>query len=229
MAFFKKLTGRKTVKLWDSVIQVRKLQQAKKRITIRMLHVRYQLTETVSGKLLKLQLWEEETPLSFRQFLNSLAQSPEFCHFYNRLLAESPFEAFFWEHPVLSPETLDRPYECMLIRSNTLFDILPESRSFAEHFQNAAPVVDFPNRRGDAHLIVPTPIAEENHYTHLARFIRHAPKEQQAALWQKVGETTLSILQKSSPRWLSTAGLGVYWLHIRLDTRPKYYRHQPYR
>ena len=29
--------------------------------------------------------------------------------------------------------------------------------------------------------------------------------------------------------WLSTAGLGVYWLHLRLDTRPKYYSFQPYR
>ncbi len=24
------------------------------------------------------------------------------------------------------------------------------------------------------------------------------------------------------------AGLGVAWLHIRLDDRPKYYRHAPY-
>jgi len=28
---------------------------------------------------------------------------------------------------------------------------------------------------------------------------------------------------------LSTAGMGVYWLHVRLDTRPKYYQHTPYR
>jgi len=31
------------------------------------------------------------------------------------------------------------------------------------------------------------------------------------------------------PTWLSTAGLGVYWLHLRLDSRPKYYRYQPYK
>jgi hypothetical protein len=28
--------------------------------------------------------------------------------------------------------------------------------------------------------------------------------------------------------WLSTSGLGVAWLHIRLDSTPKYYQHQPY-
>ncbi len=30
------------------------------------------------------------------------------------------------------------------------------------------------------------------------------------------------------PTWLSTAGHGVAWLHVRLDTRPKYYRYTPY-
>lgn len=32
-----------------------------------------------------------------------------------------------------------------------------------------------------------------------------------------------------SPFWLSTAGMGVSWLHVRLDERPKYYRFQEYR
>ena len=31
------------------------------------------------------------------------------------------------------------------------------------------------------------------------------------------------------PIWLSTAGHGVAWLHVRLDSRPKYYLHAPYR
>ena len=25
------------------------------------------------------------------------------------------------------------------------------------------------------------------------------------------------------PTWLSTAGMGVSWLHVRLDSQPKYY------
>ena len=31
------------------------------------------------------------------------------------------------------------------------------------------------------------------------------------------------------PVWTSTSGLGVYWLHVRLDSRPKYYQHQPFK
>lgn len=30
------------------------------------------------------------------------------------------------------------------------------------------------------------------------------------------------------PVWLSTAGAGVAWLHVRLDDRPKYYSYRPY-
>ena len=33
----------------------------------------------------------------------------------------------------------------------------------------------------------------------------------------------------AKPVWLSTAGAGVSWLHVRLDDRPKYYGYAPYR
>jgi hypothetical protein len=33
----------------------------------------------------------------------------------------------------------------------------------------------------------------------------------------------------AAPVWLSTSGLGIYWLHFRLDTVPKYYTYAPYK
>jgi hypothetical protein len=41
-----------------------------------------------------------------------------------------------------------------------------------------------------------------------------------------------SLLQSPSRRqgvWLSTSGLGVLYLHFRIDTVPKYYSHEPYK
>ncbi len=29
--------------------------------------------------------------------------------------------------------------------------------------------------------------------------------------------------------WMSTCRIGIYWLHLRLDTKPKYYTYTPYR
>ena len=40
---------------------------------------------------------------------------------------------------------------------------------------------------------------------------------------------TLSGRIQDRPLWLSVAGGGVPWLHVRIDDRPKYYRYDSYR
>ena len=65
-------------------------------------------------------------------------------------------------------------------------------------------------------------------YGHLAAFVREAPQAQRHTLWQVVG-AALDERIGVRPTWLSTSGLGVSWLHVRLDSRPKYYQYEPYR
>ena len=77
-------------------------------------------------------------------------------------------------------------------------------------------------------MVVPCPIAEEEAYTHLGCFVRGAPQSQQRALWHEVG-LAMEHRAGDAPVWLSTAGGGVAWLHVRLDDHPKYYAHAPYR
>lgn len=86
----------------------------------------------------------------------------------------------------------------------------------------------FPNLPGETTLIVPAPVSPDHScYTHLGNFLRAAPAGQVDRFWQVVGETMQQRVS-ASPLWLSTAGMGVSWLHLRLDSRPKYYRHRPY-
>jgi hypothetical protein len=148
--------------------------------------------------------------------------------FFNALLADAPYAAFRWETPPVTAATLSRPFEFVLLDSPELARH-PDPNVFAKHFaKDKADVVAFPNLGGDAVLIVPRPVAEPSAYGHLAAFVRHAPEAQRHALWRLVGETlTLRVGDKSV--WLSTAGAGVAWLHVRLDDRPKYYRYGPYR
>ncbi len=89
-------------------------------------------------------------------------------------------------------------------------------------------VVSFANLGGDAQLVVPGPLTDKSYYNHLANFIRNCPNNQIVKFWQKVGEI---YQQEIGPqmKWLSTAGLGVYWLHVRIDSRPKYYRYKDYK
>jgi hypothetical protein len=87
--------------------------------------------------------------------------------------------------------------------------------------------VAFSNLGGDAVLVVPWAAAGLA-YPDLASFLRTAPESQKRELWRQVGS---SVATRLSDRelWLNTAGGGVAWLHVRLDSTPKYYHHQPYR
>jgi len=67
-----------------------------------------------------------------------------------------------------------------------------------------------------------------NGYENIAAFVREAPEAQTHFLWRLVGNLMERRLGPS-PVWLSTAGAGVPWLHVRLDQRPKYYSHAPNR
>jgi hypothetical protein len=105
----------------------------------------------------------------------------------------------------------------------------PDPHAFAKHFPGAqAGVATFANLGGDALMVVPCPVAEPSAYGHLAAFVRLAPEVQRHALWQSVGEA-MARRVGAKPVWLSTAGAGVSWLHVRLDDRPKYYGFAAYR
>ncbi|MCB0628624.1 MAG: hypothetical protein R2824_12180 [Saprospiraceae bacterium] len=165
--------------------------------------------------------------LPVTEIIRLWSENADFRAFYNDLLAASPFPAYFWELPPVTLDTLELPFEFVLVNSTTLARVQANSRPFHNWFTDE-PVVVFPNIGGDATLVVPTPKVSKNTYTHLAQFVRHAPEEQIDRFWQEVGRTYHKNLSNQK-LWLSTSGLGVYWLHIRLDSRPKYYTHEAYR
>ncbi len=143
-------------------------------------------------------------------------------------LASAPFDAVFWETPPIHRSTLSAPFEYALIDAPALVQMAPDPDSFAEHFSDAEGVVDFGNLGGDAHLIAPSPRAALSHYVHLTAFVRGAPRQQVHDVFRRVGQRLLDR-DLDEPVWLSSSGLGVGWLHLRLDRRPKYYSHAPYR
>ncbi|MEQ1906350.1 MAG: hypothetical protein ABL888_19360 [Pirellulaceae bacterium] len=104
----------------------------------------------------------------------------------------------------------------------------PDPNAFAEYFNDTGrDIAVFTNLSNDAILIVPYPIAEDSAYGHLATFVRFAPESQRHSLWREVG-IVLGRRIGDTPVWVSTAGAGVSWLHVRLDDRPKYYGFKRY-
>jgi hypothetical protein len=167
-------------------------------------------------------------PATFAEVVLGWREDACFRDLFNSLLSEAPFTAFRWETPPVVAATISRLFECVLLDSPYLARH-PDPDAFAEHFRGAeAGIVTFPNLGADAILVVPCPVVEPLAYGHLAAFVRLAPEQQRQSLWQAVGEA-MSRRICTKPVWLSTAGAGVSWLHVRLDDRPKYYGFGPYR
>ena len=187
------------------------------------------VTSEERGRVLKLSIDGENGRLSYLQFLELLRDSADFRSFFGDQLAATEFTAFRWETPPVNASTVkSREFECVLVDDPGL-ERTPDVEAFADFYQSHATddVATFPNLSKDAVLVVPCPVAEHSAYGHLAAFLREAPADQHHSLWQQVAEAMFQTLPKRTV-WLSTAGAGVSWLHVRLDSRPKYYSYQPY-
>jgi hypothetical protein len=170
--------------------------------------------------------------VTWQQAIALLQQDVTFADVLTQGLAAAPWSAFFWETPPITPTSLPQPWECVTVEAPALATIQPDPQPFRRAWAGASggTVATFPNLGGDAWLVVPRPQGDEANYTHLAAFLRSASAQHCRELWQTLG-TTVQRQQMSAPTqplWVSTSGLGVHWLHIRLDQRPKYYTHPPY-
>jgi hypothetical protein len=171
----------------------------------------------------------DSQPATFAEVLHGWQNDAAFRSLFNDLLSNSSFSAFRWETPAVTSDTITRPFEFVLLDSPGLAR-RPDPNAFADHFRgsNEGDVVVFPNLGGDAIMVVPRPVAAPSAYGHFAAFVREAPDLQRHALWRSIGDAMVGRLGVK-PVWLSTAGAGVSWLHVRLDDRPKYYGFAPYR
>lgn len=182
-----------------------------------------------TGRVIKFAIELDSTLVSYTDVLGRWRDDGAFRSYFIGLLADAPFAAFRWETPPMTTATANRPFEFVLLDSPGLART-PDSDAFAEHFRRAPPggVVEFANLGKDAIMVVPCPGGAISAYGHLGAFVRQAPEAQQHALWAQVGAVMQRRLS-AKPVWLSTAGAGVAWLHVRLDDRPKYYGYAPYR
>jgi hypothetical protein len=186
-------------------------------------------TDQLNPTTLRAALAVGSAAMSFAEVIRQWRKNDAFCAFWSESLRRVPFDAYCFEVPPLTRDSLASPFECVFVDSPALALTAPDPEPFSEHFREspACNVIVFENLGRDAVLVAPCPRSDLDCYTHLAAFVRHAPPAQSNELWHLVAET-LETRASDAPAWLSTAGLGVYWLHVRLDSRPKYYRHHPY-
>eukprot|EP00521_Asterionellopsis_glacialis_P008768 CAMPEP_0195283454 /NCGR_PEP_ID=MMETSP0707-20130614/1995_1 /TAXON_ID=33640 /ORGANISM="Asterionellopsis glacialis, Strain CCMP134" /LENGTH=188 /DNA_ID=CAMNT_0040342625 /DNA_START=457 /DNA_END=1023 /DNA_ORIENTATION=+ len=168
-------------------------------------------------------------------------------HNLSESIRQCPYRAVFFETKGVNASNAHRKqFEFVLVDAPSLFkfaETRPNPSAFAEHLpqvsSSSSPDDDagavFSNLGGDATLVAPRNVMGSQHdvtYSHLAAFLRGAPAHQSNDLWRMVAtEYHKLILQSNSKKtsiWLSTCGLGIAWLHVRLDSVPKYYTYKPF-
>lgn len=183
------------------------------------------------GRVRRTRLRAGTEALSWQQLLSLWQADADFRARFNRTLAEAPFAACFWETPAITRAGLTRPFEFVCVDAPSLVGIDADPHAFTGQFErhcDGDAIAEFTNLGGDARLVAPCPLQPDSCYAHLLSFVRTAPAAQRDAFWRRLGAALAHALGEA-PLWLSTSGLGVYWLHARLDTRPKYYTYAPYR
>jgi hypothetical protein len=180
-----------------------------------------------SGRVQRLRIRCGRIGLDFAGWLDALARDAVFRAGFNTMLADAPFAGFFWEMPGLTRADLNRPYECVVVDSPALAGMAADAAAFSGHFTERDDVAEFSSLGQDAWLVAPCPHGPREACAHLAAFVRGAPVTQQQVFWQRVAVAVQARLC-DRPLWLSTSGLGVCWLHARLDSASKYYTWQPY-
>lgn len=182
-----------------------------------------------NGRVIKFAIENGSSPVSYADVIHKWQNDADFRAFFIGLLLNSPFSVFRWETPPITIATANQPFEFVLLDSPGI-SIDPDPETFSEHFVTTTQggVVEFPNLGRDAILVVPCPDDPLSDYGHLAAYLRNSLEPQQHLLWELVGAAMQRRIS-SKPVWLSTAGGGVAWLHVRLDDRPKYYGYEPYR
>lgn len=190
-----------------------------------------QTESSADGRTRRIKVHNDGITPGYADVLNLWQADESFRCVFMSILRDVPYTAFYWETPAVTRDTLERPFEFVLIDSPSLAGVPPDMHAFSEHFDTGCDdtgIVSFANLGGDAFLVAPCPVVASDAYAHIGAFTRKAPLHQQHALWQSVGRSVEEQISEQ-PLWVSTAGLGVFWLHVRLDSRPKYYSHAPYR
>lgn len=152
-------------------------------------------------------------------------RTPSFADAFTALIGSSPSQAVRWECPPLNAAS--RAMACEFVVLDDPKIDRPSNRQPFDAYLNGQPTATFANLGRDAILVIPGDVDPAADYAHLASFARTGRSDQHSAFWAAVADALDDRLSRS-PVWLSTAGDGVAWLHVRLDDTPKYYHHPPY-
>ncbi|KAL3907843.1 MAG: hypothetical protein SGARI_003341, partial [Bacillariaceae sp.] len=153
--------------------------------------ISYEKTKKSNRKILHYEAYDSHgRPITVKQWALAMSKDSEegesLREDFIRIIRNAPFDAVFFETKgVNHRESSEVPFAFVLINSPSLHEFGKkgaDSNSFSKHFRKPGEREGtvFDNLGRDARLIAPRPMLKKTTkpYSHLAKFVRTAPKEQ---------------------------------------------------
>lgn len=176
------------------------------------------------------------SPITFSKFFKLMTVENYkniVCEKLYNFIFDLKTNGIFFECIPVSFKTLKTTFRFVIITTNLFKNIQPNSQPFQSYFNGKSLTTSFLGKSGDVLLVVPQPMnnVSEITYTHLYNFIKYGSPEYFKNVFAECIKLLCETMQenKNTKYWLSTSGLGVSWLHFRIDTIPKYYNYEEYK
>lgn len=169
--------------------------------------------------------------LTFGQVLEMMQDFPlRFNALLRKSVKKTKFDAVFWECKPITKSTISKPFECVFLNAERNFTGKTKNHlTFREVCGNKV-VCATPNRGGNGSTMLVIPECRPEHdFGHLANFVKSMEPDIQAPFWTLVAEQVRTKLDDKKKVFISTSGLAVNWLHVRIEIVPKYYNFACYK
>jgi len=182
--------------------------------------------------------------ITWKKCIELLNSSDDFKTLLVNVMNSVPFKSYFWETIPFSDRTAGTiGFQFVCLNAPNLEGLQADCTSFGSaHGQ----IRVFPSLSRDAVLVVPPDRSADGKevkkyasHSQISTFLRDVDSTERLRLFQELGRTlqvhvidqagNFSMLGPTVPVWVNTEGSGVPWLHLRIDTRPKYYHYDPFR
>jgi len=178
--------------------------------------------------------------VTFKDFLDMIGSDQDFLDdFIDILKSGSGFDQYYFECKPIKKSTFDsEKFEFVLKKADGLANRDVDFKVFEDELNNCQDdSVSFDyGLRKDSTLVcpcLPQNAEDQPKYTHLATFVKDAPKPALNSVLKKAAQVMTEKVTQSSDadqKWyLSTDGSGTAWLHFRVGKRAKYYSYDEYR
>ena len=167
--------------------------------------------------------------LTVREIINFFENKSFVLEFVSIINNTINYNSYFLECPKMNADTLNDEFEFIIYDAKNKFENKSANFDIFCPYSDNHLSFSMKSYSGNT-LIIPnymkgTPCVN---YLNISNFLKNSLDEQIVDLFYLISDNLKKEINSGKTVWLSTHGLGIPWLHIRIDYYPTYYSHKKY-